>query len=55
LGEILKEKFVEDEAHERAMQDFFSRPPWLLPDEPPRQDGKRWPSREEIYDRECLK
>ena len=37
------------------MEEFLSREPWLLPEEPPREDGRRWPTREEIYDRPVLK
>jgi hypothetical protein len=53
VGELLKEKFREDDEYERAMQDFFSRGPYLEP--PARQDGRSWPKRDEIYDRQVLK
>jgi hypothetical protein len=53
LGELLKEKFSEDDAYDRAMADFFARGPYLDP--PVREDGRRWPAREELYDRQVLK
>jgi hypothetical protein len=49
VGEILRERFAEDDAYARAMQDFFSRGPYLDPE--PRGDGRRWPSRDELHDR----
>lgn len=52
VGEILKEKFSADDTYERAMADFFSRAPYLAP--PPREDGRNWPAREELYDRKAL-
>lgn len=55
VGDLLAKYRKQDDEYERAMQDFFSREPWLLPDEPPRADGRRWPTREELYDRKCLK
>jgi hypothetical protein len=53
VGEILKEKFTEDDAYERAMASFFSRAPYL--ESSAREDGRSWPTREEIYDRPVLK
>ncbi|NWG30275.1 MAG: hypothetical protein HXY29_02110 [Rhodocyclaceae bacterium] len=53
VGEILANLRKQDDDYEQAMQDFFSRKPYLDP--PPRTDGRRWPSREEIYDRPVLK
>lgn len=55
LGELLKEKFMQEDEYERAMNEFLSRPPWPLPEEDPRADGRRWPRREDLYDRKCLK
>jgi hypothetical protein len=49
VGEVLKERFAEDDAYERSMQDFFSRGPYLDP--PAREDRRRWPSRDEIHER----
>jgi hypothetical protein len=53
VGEVLKEKFQEDDDYERAMKDFFSRGPYLEP--PARDDGRSWPKREDLYDRQTLK
>ena len=52
VGELLAKLRRQDDGYERAMQDFFSRGPYLDP--PPRSDGRRWPTREEIYDRPAL-
>jgi hypothetical protein len=51
VGELVKEKFVADDAYEQAMADFFSRDAYLSP--PKREDGRSWPTREELYDREA--
>ena len=53
VGELLKEKFAADDAYECAMTDFFSRGPYLEPE--PRDDGRAWPSRDELYDRKVLR
>ncbi len=53
VGEVLKEKFGEDDEYERAMRDFFSRGPYLEPAS--RDDGRAWPKRDELYDRPILK
>jgi hypothetical protein len=50
VGEILREKFDADDKYERAMADYFSRAPYLSP--PEREDGRRWPTRLEIHDRD---
>lgn len=55
LGDLLKEKFAQEDEYDRAMKEFLARGPWPLPDEPPREDGRRWPRREELYDRNCLR
>jgi hypothetical protein len=49
IGEILKEKFSEEDEYERAMEDFFSRGPYLEP--PPREDGRSWPTCHEVRNR----
>lgn len=49
VGEILKEKFGEDDAYERAMHDFFSRGPYLDPPQP--DDGRSWPTHDELHER----
>lgn len=52
MSEIFKEKFAEKDAYELAMQDFFSREPYLDP--APREDGRCWPARHELYDRKTI-
>lgn len=49
IGEMLAEIRKQDDDYERAMEDFFSRKPYLDP--PERVDGRRWPTREELHDR----
>jgi len=53
VGEILKEKFGGDDAYERATADFLSRDPYL--ELAARDDGRSWPTRDELYDRQGLK
>ena len=53
VGELLREKFQEDDEYDRAMQEFFSRGPYLEPQA--REDGRSWPRRDEIYDRPVVK
>lgn len=55
VGEMLAEQRKKSDEYDRAMEEFLSREPWLLPHEEPRADGRRWPTREEIYDRPVLK
>lgn len=55
VGEMLAEQRKKMDEYDKAMEDFLSRPPWFLPEESPRPDGRRWPTREEIYDRPVLK
>lgn len=53
IGDLLKEKFAREDEYDRAMNDFFSRDPYL--DSSVRADGRRWPRRDELYDRKCLR
>lgn len=53
VGELVKEKFAADDAYERAMTDFFSRGPYI--EAQSREDGRAWPSRDELYDRKGLR
>ncbi|MDR2624995.1 MAG: hypothetical protein LBC37_01535 [Zoogloeaceae bacterium] len=53
VGELVQEKFMTDDAYERAMADFFARDAYLSP--PEREDGRSWPTREERYDRKVLR
>lgn len=55
VGEILAEQRKKGDAYGQAMERYLSSPPWQLPDEPPRADGRHWPTREEIYDRPVFK
>lgn len=55
VGEMLAAQRRKGDEYDRAMKEYLSSPPWLLPDEPPRTDGRRWPTREEIYDRPVFK
>lgn len=54
VGELLADQRKKSDAYDRAMEEFLARD-WLLPEEPLREDGRRWPTREEIYDRPVLK
>jgi hypothetical protein len=54
VGELLAEQHKRSDEYDRAMEEFLARD-WLLPEEPPRADGRRWPTREELYDRPVLK
>ena len=53
VGELVKEKFAADDAYEQAMSDFFSRGPYI--EAQPREEGRAWPSRDELYDRKGLR
>lgn len=53
VGELLAKLRRQDDDYERAMQDFFARKPYLDP--PAREDGRRWPTREELYDRPVVR
>lgn len=55
VGELLAEQRKKGDEYDRAMERYLSSPPWSLPEEPLREDGRRWPTREEIYDRPVLK
>jgi hypothetical protein len=49
VGAVLEEKLGKDDEYERAMQDFFSRRPYLR--QPARDEARRWPTRDEIHER----
>jgi hypothetical protein len=55
VGEILAERHKKSDAYDRAMEEYLSSPPWQLPDEPSGADGRRWPARDELYDRPVFK
>lgn len=49
VGAVLEEKLGKDDEYDRAMQDFFSRRPYLR--QPARDETRRWPTRDEIHER----
>lgn len=49
VGAVLEEKLGKDDEYERAMDDFFSRRPYLR--QPVREDERRWPTRDEMHER----
>lgn len=53
VGEILARASKQEDIYDLAMQDFFSRGPYLEP--APRDDGQHWPGREELHDRKATK
>ena len=46
VGEMLKEKMIEEERYERAMQEYLGRTPRRL-----KPEGHSYPSREDLHDR----
>ena len=46
VGELLKEKMLEEEGYRLAMEQFLAQEPRVL-----KKPGTRYPKREEIYDR----
>jgi hypothetical protein len=46
VGEMLKEKMLEEQTYERAMQQYLSQAPRKL-----RRPGQKYPRREELYGR----
>lgn len=55
VGDMLAAQRKRGDDYDRAMEEYLSSPPWSLPPEPLRADGRRWPTRDEIYDRPVLK
>ncbi len=53
VGDLLKEKFVQEDEYDRAMKEFLARGPYL--ESSRGEDGRSWPRREELYDRKCLR
>ena len=53
VGQVLAEKFRDDDAYDQAMTDLFSRGPYLQL--PQRSDGRTVPTRAELYDRPVLR
>ncbi|MCP4689956.1 MAG: hypothetical protein GY859_18030 [Desulfobacterales bacterium] len=50
VGEMLKEKMLEEERYHAAMRQYLSRPPVML-----NKPGSKYPSREELHDREGVR
>ena len=50
VGEMLKEKMLEEERYEQAMQEYVSRTPQKL-----KSDDAQYPSRKELHDRDRLR
>ena len=46
VGEMLREKMIEDKTYQMAMQQFLSQAPRML-----KAPGAKYPSREELYGR----
>ena len=46
VGELLRERMVEERTYEAAMRDYLAQPPRNL-----RQSGKKYPRREKLHDR----
>jgi hypothetical protein len=51
VGEVLKERFQDEDTYELAMAGFFFRVPYLDPAE--RADGRTWPTRSELHQRQA--
>lgn len=50
VGEVLKEKKLEDEAYSAAMSQYLAQPPRRL-----KSPGERYPTRDEVHDRAGLR
>ena len=46
VGELLREKMIDEEKYRIAMQQYLSQPPFEL-----KKSGAKYPSREELHDR----
>jgi len=46
VGEMLREKMIEEQSYRTVMQEYLSRPPKKL-----KRPGVRYPRREELHDR----
>jgi len=53
VGQVLAERFDQEDAFQQAMTDLFSRSPYLQL--PKRDDGRTIPPRSELYDRPALR
>jgi hypothetical protein len=50
VGEALREKMLEEDNYQTAMQQYLSRPPRQL-----KKTGTKYPKREELHDRKGLR
>ncbi len=50
VGDLLRERMVEEDDYQAAMKQYLSQPP-----RPLKQSGARYPSREELHDRPGLR
>jgi hypothetical protein len=50
VGEMLREKMIEEQNYQIAMQQYLSQPPKAL-----RTPGEKFPAREALYDRKSLR
>jgi len=50
VGELLRDRMVEERTYEAAMRDYLAQPPRKL-----RQTGKKCPRREKLHDRTSLR
>ena len=50
VGELLRDRMVEERTYEAAMRDYLAQPPRKL-----RQTGRRYPRREKLHDRTALR
>ncbi|MBM4274972.1 MAG: hypothetical protein FJ134_11015 [Deltaproteobacteria bacterium] len=46
VGELLREKMLEEQTYQAAMEQYLSQPPRML-----KKPGARYPSREELHGR----
>lgn len=47
MGEILARASKQEDLYDAALQDFFSRGPYL--ESAVREDGRSWPTREDLH------
>ena len=50
VGELLREKMIEKQNHQVAMQQYLSQPPKML-----KSPGEKFPAREALYERKGLR
>ena len=50
VGELLREKMIEEQNYQIAMQQYLSQPPKVL-----KTPGEKFPARETLYERKSLR